>query len=96
MELKYDHESLDINGVSVAEVIGALQAWETETPEATEAVFNIYPDGNSAFAEISFYRPHTSEELEAIKTAKQKAAEGQERRERELYELLKEKFENGN
>ena len=94
MELKYDYESLDINGVSVAEAIAALQAWETETPEATEAVFNIYPDGDSAFAEIRFYRPHTSEELEAIKTAKQKAAEWQEQHDRETYERLKEKYGN--
>ena len=91
MELKYDYDSLDVNGVSVAEVIAALQAWETENPEATDAIFSLYSDGgDSAFAEVCFYRPLTPEELEDIKTAKQ----WQERRERELYELLKEKYGN--
>ena len=94
MELKYDHQTLDINGLPVAEVISALQAWETETPEATEAVFNIYPDGDSAFAEISFYRPYTREELEAIESTKQKVAEWQEQHDRETYERLKEKYGN--
>ena len=104
MELKYDYQTLDINGLPVAEVISALQAWEAENPEATNAAFYIYSDteysslgkSTSLFAEIGFHRPYIEEEIEDIKTAKQKAAEWQERRERELYELLKEKFENGN
>lgn len=96
MELKYNYETLDINGVSVAEAIAALQAWETENPEATDTVFNVYSDGDYAFVEINFYRPYTADELEAIKEAEQKAAEWQERHERELYERLKEKFENAN
>lgn len=92
--MKYIIQDIDIGEESVAEVIAALQAWETENPEATESTVRFRSDGVYSSVEISFYRPYTSEELEQMKASEQKALEWQEQRERETYERLKEKYGN--
>ena len=93
--MKFTYESIDIDGASVADVIAALQAWETENPEATESRVRFHSDGDYySCVEISFYRPYTNEELEQIKVSEQKSLEWQEKQERETYERLKEKYGN--
>ena len=93
MNTKYCYEELDINGVSVAEAIAALQAWEAENPEATESSLNVYSDGESAGIELTFYRPMTEVELGVLKIQQANAAEYQEARDRTEYERLKAKYE---
>lgn len=92
--MKYIIQNIDINGTSVAEAIAALQAWETENPEATESTVGFYSDGGYSSVEISFYRPYTSAELEQMKVSEQRALELKEKQERETYERLKEKYGN--
>ena len=93
--MKFTYESIDIDGASVADVIAALQAWETENPEATKSTVRFHSDeGYYSSVEISFYRPYTNEELEQIKVSEQKSLEWQEKQERETYERLKEKYGN--
>ena len=93
MNKKYCYEELDINGVSVAEAIAALQAWETENPDATDSALNIYSDGESAGVELNFYRPMTEIELEAQKAQQANAAAYQQERDRAEYIRLKVLFE---
>lgn len=93
MNKKYCYEELDINGVSVAEAIAALQAWETENPDATDSNLNVYSDGESAGVELTFYRPMTEVELGVLKIQQANAAAYQEERDRTEYERLKAKYE---
>lgn len=92
MILKNNYENIDIDGLSVAEAIAALQAWETENPEATDSTFRMFSDEESAYAEISFSRPYTQKELEQIKAYEQRDLENREKQERQTYERLKEKY----
>ena len=93
MNTKYCFEELDINGVSVAEAIAALQSWETENPDATESAINVYSDGESAGIEITFHRPMTELELNVQKIQKANSDQWQEERDRAEYERLKAKYE---
>jgi hypothetical protein len=94
MNTKYCFEELDINGVSVAEAIAALQAWEAENPEATESCLNIYSDGyEGAGVEITFHRPMTEVELSVMEIQQANAIAYQEERDRNEYERLKAKYE---
>jgi len=94
MNTKYCFEELDINGVSVAEAIAALQAWEAENPEATESSLNIYSDGyEGAGVEITFHRPMTEVELDAFKIQQANAVAYQQERDRAEYIRLKVLFE---
>lgn len=93
MNIKYCFEELDINGVSVAEAIAALQAWETENPDATESAINVYSDGESAGIELNFYRPMNELELNLLKIQQANSDAYQEERDRAEYERLKAKYE---
>jgi hypothetical protein len=93
MNMKYCYEELDINGVTVAEAIAALQAWETENPDATDSALNIYSDGESAGVELTFYRPMTEVELGVLKIQQANTAAYQEESDRKEYERLKAKYE---
>lgn len=93
--MKFVIQDIDIDGASVEDVIAALQAWETENPEATESRVRFPSDYDcDSSVSISFYRPYTNKELEQIKVSEQKSLEWQEKQERETYERLKEKYGN--
>jgi hypothetical protein len=90
---RYDYETLDVQGLSVAEAISVLQAWETENAEATETCLQLYSDGDSAYLEVSFQVPLTPQEIEDKKQREEAFLALQEERERETYERLKAKYE---
>ena len=94
MELKYDYDQLDIQGLSIQDVIAIFQAWETEHPEAQSTNVGVYSDGDSAYLEVAFCRPFTEEELAQKELNEKLRAERQEAAERAEYERLKAKYEN--
>jgi hypothetical protein len=91
--MKYDYETLDIDGVEIADAISMLQEWVDENPEAAKAVINLGSDGDSTYLEVSFERPYTETELEFQKTQAANYAAYQEERDRTEYERLKAKYE---
>lgn len=90
MELKYCYTRLDLSGMSVSEVIAALQAWEAQNPEAVNTYLEIYDRS----AEIRYYRPYTAAELEIITFNQEKVQAAKKAKERAEYERLKEKYGN--
>jgi hypothetical protein len=96
MELKYCCQSIDIDGLSVAEAISALQAWENENSEsATDSHIAVYPDGSGgAHVEIWYYRPYTEEEIASKKLYEKLWEERKEAADLAEYERLKAKYEN--
>jgi hypothetical protein len=93
MNTRYCFEELDIHGVSVAEAIAALQAWETENPDATESSISVYSDEASVGVEVTFQRPLTELEINIQKIQQANYDAAQEARDRLEYDRLKAKFE---
>lgn len=91
--MKYDWESLDLNGCSVPEVILALQTWEAENPTAVDTSLSLYTDGDSAYAEVTFHRPMTEEEIALKAREEASILEYAAQRDRAEYIRLKILFE---
>lgn len=90
--MKYDYEYIDIDDKSVAEVIAALQAWETENPDATDSSIGL-PDHGYGSIEITFQRPMTETEIVTYNAQLANSARYVEERDRAEYDRLKTKFE---
>ena len=91
--MKYGWENLDLNGCSVPEVIAALQTWEAENPTAVDTCLSLYSDGESAYAEVTFHRPMTEEEIALKAREETSMREYAEQRDRAEYIRLKILFE---
>jgi hypothetical protein len=91
--MKYDYDTLSIEGVSVAEAIEALQEWQASNPEATDTTISLPSYEGATELEVCFYRPFTSAELEAIKVNESIWEARREAQDRETYERLKAKYE---
>jgi hypothetical protein len=92
MDTKYEYNSLDIQGFTVADAIAALQAWETENPEAINSCVQLYSDGDDVHLELSWQVPLTPEEIELKKEQKARSLAIIEQNERQTYERLKAKY----
>lgn len=91
--MKYAYESINFDGLTIAEAIASLQAWEAENPEAVGAYINLTSNGEYAECEINFQRPYTAAEIEQNEIYAQRAREYQEEKDRQDYERLKAKYE---
>ena len=89
--MKYEYDYLDIDYVSVAEAIAALQAWQAEHPDAVEDSISLHSDGGSL--EINYQRPMTEIELGVKRIQEANHAAYQEERDRAEYIRLKILFE---
>lgn len=93
MMMILDHETLDLDGCSLDEVIAVLQTWQTENFDAVNTNFNLLCDEESTYAEINFHRPMTEIEIGVQKIQRANADQFQETRDRLEYDRLKAKFE---
>jgi len=87
---RFNH--IEINNLTISEVIAALQAWETENPEALDAVLVLDYD-TDAYAEVSFNSPMTELEIQEDEERKLKVKKWREQAEHNEYLRLKAKFE---
>lgn len=92
--MKHCFDHLDIDGISIAEAIVALQAWKDEHPEAQNDYLSFGWDGDDPYFEVGYNRPMHAHELEFHQKQQAAAAEWQEKHDREIYERLKAKFES--
>ena len=90
MRMKYDYRFLNIDGLSIAEAIAALQTWEAENPDAIDSFIDL---GEVSTIEITFQRPMTETEIALEDTQLANRARFVEERDRAEYERLKAKFE---
>lgn len=91
MSLKCTYETLEINGMPIADAIVALQAWKDKNPEAVHDYLSVDYDGDNI--EVNFQRPMTEKELEEYNAQLASYAQRQEEQERKTYERLKAKYE---
>ncbi len=90
-------ETLDTK-TSIVQVAEIINAWVQKYPNATFGArmtpFNDYGDENYDYELICmFEREETPEEIQSREALARRSAESSERREREIYERLKARFE---
>ena len=93
MRMKYVYETLEIEGMPIADAIVALQAWKDENPDAVHDYLSVGYDGDSSYVEVHFQRPMNEVELGVQKIQEANHAAYLEERDRTEYERLKAKFE---
>lgn len=93
MSMKFIYKTLEIDGMSIADAIVALQTWKNENPDAVEDYLSINYDGDYSYVEVHFQRPMTETELEFQKAQEAQYAVYQEEADRAQYERLKAKYE---